>query len=352
MMQRQLAMVVPKHVTAERMVRVALTTLLRSPKLAQSTQESFFKCLLDCAQWGIEPDGRRAHLIPFDTNKKVGDKWVKVTECTLIIDYKGFAELAYRSGLVRKIHAMEVRHGDIFEYDCGEVLKHVPHFLRRDPGKPASAGDIFAYYCRVHMEGDVIKSEVMSVDEVNAIRDKSQGYQAFKAGKAKSSPWNDYPVEMGKKTVFKRASKWLPLTAEFRDVIDRDNDDYAPRVEASHTIDSLGALLAPDDELPAIEDSNIIDEQPHAPPEPQDSPEPAKPKRQPKDEPAKLTPFQDACNELRAAKGQTALDFTMKTAQGLKLSDDEQDELQRVYDECAFELSQSGQKQKGMNFKA
>lgn len=203
-MQRQIAMVVPKHVTAERMVRVALTALTRTPKLMNSTEASFFKCLLDCAQWGIEPDGRRAHLIPFDTNKKVRnaetgkEEWIKVTECTLIIDYKGFAELAYRSGLVRKIHAMEVREGDIFEYDCGEVKKHIPHFLRRDAAKPAKAGEIYAYYCRVHMEGDVIKSEVMSVDEVNAIRDKSQGYQAAKKFN-KQSPWTEYPVEMGKK---------------------------------------------------------------------------------------------------------------------------------------------------------
>lgn len=265
-MQRQIAMVVPKHVTAERMVRVALTALTRNPKLANCTEASFFKCLLDCAQWGIEPDGRRAHLIPFDVKKKQPNgKWeVDHTDCTLIIDYKGFAELAYRSGLVRKIHAMEVRHGDIFEYDCGEVKKHIPHFLRRDAGKPKDAGEIYAYYCRVHMEGDVIKSEVMSVEEVNSIRDKSQGWTSFKNGYAKTSPWNDYPVEMGKKTVFKRCSKWLPLTAEFRAVIERDDEDYVPRVETQHSIDSLGSLIANDDRLPAIEGS-IAEEEGDAP---------------------------------------------------------------------------------------
>ena len=72
----------PKHLTPDRFLRVALTALTKTPKLADCDQASFFSALLTLSQFGLEPDGRRAHLIPFD-NKKRG-----VLECQLIIDFK------------------------------------------------------------------------------------------------------------------------------------------------------------------------------------------------------------------------------------------------------------------------
>lgn len=241
-MKKHLKMALPKHVTPERMVRVALTAMTNTPKLADCDQASFFKALFQCSQWGLEPDGRRAHLIPFE-NKRKG-----IVECQLIIDYKGLAELAYRSGIVKSINAMEVRDGDIFEYDCGNVAKHVPHFLRRDPGKPAKSGEVYAYYATAVMQDGAVACQVMSVEDVNAIRDKSQGYIAFKKGWAKSSIWVDHPHEMGKKTVFKRLSKWLPLSADFRDAITHDDTEYIERVEeTTRTVDSISGLLAADD---------------------------------------------------------------------------------------------------------
>ena len=59
----------PSHMSAERMARVAITAMMRTPDLAKCTQASFFKCLLDLSSWGLEPDGRRAHLIPFRNSK-------------------------------------------------------------------------------------------------------------------------------------------------------------------------------------------------------------------------------------------------------------------------------------------
>ena len=242
-MKKHLAMALPKHVTPDRMVRVALTAMTRTPKLADCDQASFFKALFECSQWGLEPDGRRAHLIPFE-NKRKG-----IVECQLIIDYKGLAELAYRSGFVKTIHAQEIRRGDLFAYDLGQVTRHTPWFLRADSGKPDKPGEVYAYYCIVEMVGESRKCEVMGLDEVNAIRDKSQGYTAFKKGWAKTSVWEDYPIEMGKKTVFKRCSKWLPLSAEFRSAVDHDDAEYTEHVEAERqTVDSISGLLAAADE--------------------------------------------------------------------------------------------------------
>ena len=108
----KVAQTLPKHLKPERFIRVAVAAMNRTPKLKQCTPESFFKCMIDLSSYGLEPDGRRAHLIPYGT------------ECTLIIDYKGLAELAMRSGILKRIHADVICESDEFEYDLGEIKRH------------------------------------------------------------------------------------------------------------------------------------------------------------------------------------------------------------------------------------
>ena len=208
--RQQIAKALPRHLTPDRFARVAVTALMRTPKLAHCTQVSLFNSLLTLSGVGLEPDGRRAHLIPFE-NRKAG-----TVECQLIIDWKGYAELAYRSGLVATLHADVVRDGDVFEYSLGEVAKHVPHFLRRDAGKPEQAGEIIAAYAHVRMKDGSTKAEVMSIAEIEAIRKRSRA--------GTSGPWVTDWNEMAKKTAFRRLAKWLPLSSEFRDALDADAD--------------------------------------------------------------------------------------------------------------------------------
>lgn len=234
------ASALPSHLKPDRFIRIALTAMTRTPKLAQCDQASFFQALLSLSQYGLEPDGRRAHLIPFE-NRKRG-----VVECQLIIDWKGLSELVYRSGLVSTLHADVVRRGDVFDYSMGVLKSHIPHFLRTDEGKPAEAGDVYAVYAVATMKDGSHKCEVMSEAEVEKIRKRS------KAGE--SGPWMTDRAEMAKKTVFRRLSKWLPLSAELREAAEGDDDaiEIEPR-QTQATAASLSAMLA--DAPPAVEDA-------------------------------------------------------------------------------------------------
>lgn len=239
----QVARALPRHLTPDRFLRVALTALLRTPKLATCEAASVTQCLLQCSQLGLEPDGRRAHLIPFEDRKN------NRTICTLIIDYKGLVELAMRSGLVSTIHADVVRDGDIFAFNLGEISAHVPHFLRRDDEKPETAGAVYAVYALARMKDGATACAVMSRDEVLSIRDNSQGWSAFKNGYAKQSPWDpSNPVseqEMFKKTALRRLTKLLTLSPEFRDAVEVDDEpapvDVTPKV-ASPVFRSLAKV--------------------------------------------------------------------------------------------------------------
>lgn len=197
--KEQVAMALPAHCTPERFCRVALTALNRTPKLASCTQQSLFQCLLDLSALGLEPDGRRAHLIPYGDN------------CTLIIDYKGLVELVLRSGEVSYIHADVVCDGDEFVYDRGELKTHLVDYK-------GGRGDTYAVYALVRFKDGTEKCEVMTVDEVEKIR------KASKAGSR--GPWVDHWNEMAKKTVFRRLAKWIPLSAEAKDALDKDDEQF------------------------------------------------------------------------------------------------------------------------------
>lgn len=210
------AKALPRHLKPDRFIRVALTTITRVPKLSQCTKSTFFQALLTLSQYGLEPDGRRAHLIPYKNNKLSQQAGRDVYDCQLIIDWKGLSELIYRSGVVASLHADVVRRGDIFRYSAGVLTEHVPHFLRVDKEKPSDAGEVFAVYSVATMKDGVAKCEVMSKAQVDAIRARSKA--------SGSGPWVTDFDEMAKKTVFRRLSKWLPLSAELRDAVESDDD--------------------------------------------------------------------------------------------------------------------------------
>lgn len=197
-----IAQVLPKHLTPERMVRVAILAITRTPKLQKCDQASFFNALMTLSQLGLEPDGRRAHLIPFE-NRKRG-----VVECQLIVDYKGLVELVNRSGAVSNVHADVVCENDVFETNAGKLVRH-----SIDYRKPR--GEVFAAYALASMKDGGTKLEVMPKAEIEAIRNRSRA--------GTSGPWVTDWNEMAKKTVFRRLAKWLPLSPEFRDAVEADD---------------------------------------------------------------------------------------------------------------------------------
>ena len=195
--KQAVAKALPKHLTPDRFLRVAITALTKTPKLAQCDQASFFGALLTLSQYGLEPDGRSAHLIPYGTT------------CQLILDYKGIVELVMRTGKVSKLHADVVCENDEFEYNLGEIVIH-----KIDLRQPR--GEMFAAYATCQFKDGATSAVVLSKQEIDDVRNRSRA--------GKSGPWVTDYNEMAKKTAFRRLSKWLPLSAEVRDLMAKDDD--------------------------------------------------------------------------------------------------------------------------------
>lgn len=204
-------LVLPKICTPDRFARVALTCLRKNQKLCDAIQTkdgkySVAEAFMKCAELGIEPDGRRAYLIPYGNN------------ITLIIDYKGIAELAMRSGFIANIHADKICENDDFVYNMGVIEKHLIDF-KKERGTP------YAYYAVVTFKDGSKKYEVMSKKEIDSIKERSSAWGAWLKYK-KICPWNTDYDEMAKKTVFKRLAKWIPQSPELQNAIDIDNQEY------------------------------------------------------------------------------------------------------------------------------
>jgi recombination protein RecT len=232
----QIASALPKLCTPERFMRVLFTSIQKVPKLIQCTQTSLFQALMNCAALGIEPDGRRAHLIPYE-NRNAG-----TTECQLIIDYKGLLELVKRSGDVSSAYADKVCENDFFKWKDGDVSHEINFLLPR--------GKAYAYYARVRHKDGTFTSVVMTKDEIEAIRKRSRA--------AMKGPWVTDFDEMAKKTAFRRLTKWLVLSPEVAEVLDAaEKSEFGEKQAVQSAGKSVSDLIQSAQEI----DAEVVDEE-------------------------------------------------------------------------------------------
>jgi recombination protein RecT len=220
-LKTEVAKVLPKHITAERMLRVLTTSVLHKPELIQAAsvpigQASLLHALMVCGQAGLEPDSRNAHLIPF-WSSEAGCYTVQV-----IFDWKGLVALGLRSGfdLVYADYACEAElNSGGFNAWVEDGKKRLIH--RIDWVRPRGEPKLFYAVTR---RGDVLDWEIMTLEETEDIRNRS---------KAKNKgPWVTDTLEMRKKCPIRRMSKRWDLDPDIREVINAE-DDQPPAIEVA-----------------------------------------------------------------------------------------------------------------------
>lgn len=242
--QGEIAKMLPKHLNAERLLKVAQIAATTTPALAKCDVASLVGAIGQCAQMGLEPNTvlGHAYLVPFNTKRKDGngnERWVNSVQ--VIIGYKGLIDLARRSGQIVSIAAHEVCENDKFElvYGLDEKLIHTPSLGERGP--------IIGFYAVAKLRDGGHCFEFMSIRQINEIRDASQGYQqAVKYKKQDSHPWGAHFTEMGRKTVIRRLAKYLPLSIEFQTAAALDGMAEGGKDQHLDTLDGDFAIV-PDD---------------------------------------------------------------------------------------------------------
>lgn len=196
--------VLPKHMDADRMARIALNVIRTNPLLLQCNMPSLMGAVMESAKLGLEPGMLgQAYILPFKNYKASKEAGRDVYEAQWILGYRGMIDLVRRSGQVSSIRASVIHENDDYEIIEGldANLIHKP-LLSGDRGAP-----VIFYAVAVLKDGSK-EYQWMSKTDVDKHRDKYS--------KAKNyGPWVDSYDEMAKKTVLRRLVKYLPISVEF-----------------------------------------------------------------------------------------------------------------------------------------
>jgi recombination protein RecT len=220
----------PKHMDADRLARIAMTTIRITPKLLECNAHSLLASVMQAAQLGLEP-GLLGHcyIIPYGK------------EAQFIIGYRGMIDLARRSGNIESIQAHEVYENDYFvlEYGLQDTLRHIPWHLREDK-QFDGPGDFRGCYMVAKFIGGGHHIHYMPKAEIDAHRKRSKA--------ANNGPWVTDYIEMAKKTVVRSAWKWLPISVEIMQKVAASDEtvktEIAPDMgDAPDIIDSTGYVI-------------------------------------------------------------------------------------------------------------
>lgn len=200
----------PAHLDAERIIKMAMGAYLRSDLLQKCTLSSVVKATIMAAELGLEPGGLlgEAYLVPFNNTKKFrdGNVWKerKVMEATLIPGYKGLVKLARQTGDIASVYACLV---DESEARTFSVALGTTRCIKHDMDLSSErSGKVFAAYAVVKFKDGSEHFEVMTKPEIDAIRARSKASEA--------GPWETDYGWMAKKTVLKQTLKLVTLSTD------------------------------------------------------------------------------------------------------------------------------------------
>ena len=206
-MRDRVAMVLPKHLTAERIISMAATTIAKNPKIADCSPASLLGSVMQASILGFPPVEALGYCYFVPYKKQIQFQ----------IGYKGFIELARRSGKIKMVYAEVVREGDDFDVDYGLTpnLKHKPKF---DIDKPLKF-----VYAVCHFSDGGYNFVVLSRGDVERLRMRSPMQDANPSG----AWFTDYDA-MAKAKALKQLAKYMPLNIDQQEAIATDETVLNP----------------------------------------------------------------------------------------------------------------------------
>jgi recombination protein RecT len=190
--------------------------------VAMKNKGSVINAVTNVAAIGISlnPARKQAYLVPRDG------------QICLDISYIGLLDLAVASGSIMWGQAELVREQDLFKrvgMDKEPIHEFEPFGKNR--------GAIIGVYVVAKLHNGDFLTTMMDLEEVYAIRDRSEGWKAFYAKKIKSTPWASDEGEMIKKTVIKRAYKLWPKTERLDAAMDQLNNANGEGLAVDRPVD-------------------------------------------------------------------------------------------------------------------
>lgn len=185
-------------------------------KIAIGNPSSAQNAIVNLAAIGItlNPVKKLCYLIP----RRVGQN----TAVCLDISYMGLMHIAQQSGAVTWCQSAIVRKNDVFQR---EFIDQAPIHKYNDFDTKEQRGEIVGAYVIIKTpDGDYL-THTMRISDIYDIRDRSEAWKSFQAGRAKSCPWVTDEEQMILKTVVKQGAKYWPRRDRLDAAIDYVNTD-------------------------------------------------------------------------------------------------------------------------------
>lgn len=223
-----------------------------SPQLGQ-----FYLVPFECRAKG--PDGKAIWVLDEVGNPKKDDKgkWIPVTECKaqFVLGYKGYIQLALRSGYYADLDTIEIREG---EYLGKDPSTGKPRFRFVEDDDERETLSVIGYMAYFEYLNGFKKCIYWSKQKMQAHADKyspaysAAAHQKILDGKVPdsemwkySSYWYKNFDDMAKKTMLRQLiSRWGVMSTELQTAFDGDSKMMA--------VDDSGNFIPTDDEPPAI----------------------------------------------------------------------------------------------------
>lgn len=173
-------------------------------RVALQKPQSLRDAVTNVAALGVSlnPAKKQAYLVP------------RKTGITLVVSWMGLIDLAVDCGSISFAKAELVYEADELIIDGYDK----PPRHQRNPFSK-NRGELVGAYCVAKLTTGDWLTEVMSVEELHSIRDRSESWK-----KDQSGPWKTDYLEMCKKSVVRRASKSWPRKTSSDDRLSRAID--------------------------------------------------------------------------------------------------------------------------------
>ena len=206
----------------QQFVASLLSIVMNNNLLAKATNESIMTAAMKAAtlKLPIEPSLGMAYVVPYNRSEKHGDTWVKINEAQFQMGYKGFIQLAQRSGQIRNINCDIVYKEEFLRYDKVYGTLHLKE-------EQVDSGEVEGYFASLELINGFRKMIFWKKEKVIAHAQKYSKTYDKQIGDFKSgTPWKTEFDAMAQKTLIKELlSKYAPLSTELQEAIIADNED-------------------------------------------------------------------------------------------------------------------------------
>ena len=206
----------------QQFVASLLSIITNNKLLAKATNESIMTAAMKAAtlKLPIEPSLGMAYVVPYNRSEKHGDTWIKINEAQFQMGYKGFIQLAQRSGQIRNINCDIVYKEEFLRYDKVYGTLHLKE-------EQVDSGEVEGYFASLELINGFRKMIFWKKEKVIAHAQKYSKTYDKQIGDFKSgTPWKTEFDAMAQKTLIKELlSKYAPLSTELQEAIIADNED-------------------------------------------------------------------------------------------------------------------------------